>query len=179
LKLQIPNWYRFRHDAVNRRFAGGLTFCNEFCVKGEYNPVAVYLCANPDRVKGHKDYLLLQVNGGTVVVRGMDSGEMEQYRYQDGVHCKRCDQVVYSVMRHDMRSCGCRKTPVTIDGGRDYCKVSFYGRSRYELVTIDLLLSKAVRRCDGRYVPYATMEKIDAPRPKRKTRRTYDEDRDL
>ena len=134
--LKIP-YHGFDHKAVNKYFSGGLTFCNEFCVNGEYTPVAVYKVANPDKSKGHKEYLLLQKNKGKGLVRGMTAEEIELYRFQDGVHCLTCEDVIFSMNRHDSHSCTCGK--VSIDGGKDYTKVSFEPKSLYEMVTIDLL----------------------------------------
>ena len=117
------NWYGFNHKAVNKRFEGGLTYINDFCVNDEYRPVAVYKVDNPNREKGHKDYILLQTDDQTLLIRGMDKEEIEKYRYQKAIKCTNCNDVIYSVMRHDYRSCECGA--VTIDGGRDYVKIGF------------------------------------------------------
>jgi hypothetical protein len=147
MKLKLPNWYGFNHEAVAAEFKGDLTFVNEFCVKGEYSPVAVYHAANPDRTKGHKDYMLLQQQGDGGLVRGMTSEEIEKFRFQEGIHCLHCDQVIYSVMCHDMCGCGCKQKTkrVFIDGGRNYIKVSRGEKSLFEMVKIDLLKSRILR----------------------------------
>jgi hypothetical protein len=142
LNKHIP-YYGFDHKAVNKKFSGDLTFLNEFCVKGEYKPVAVYKAANPDTSKGHKRYMLLQLDSGGGLVRGMTEEEMDKERFQSGIHCKKCDDVIYSVNRHDMHSCSCKA--VSIDGGKDYLRIG--GKKEdYEIVKIDLLtdiISKA------------------------------------
>jgi hypothetical protein len=137
MKLIKPNWYGFDHAEVNKQFGGDLSFCNDFCVNDEYNPSAVYFAANPDRTKGHKDYMLLSKNNDNFYVRGMTPTEIEKFRYQDAIHCISCDDVVYSINRHDYRPCSCGK--VTIDGGKDYTKVSHESNAFYNMVTIDLL----------------------------------------
>ncbi len=138
-----PNWYGFDHDAVNKRFDGDLTFVNDICVNGEYYPVAVYRAANPNVEKGHKKYMLLQTtNEGGGLVRGMSEEEMEKWRYQDAVHCLKCNQVIYSINRHDFRSCRCES--ISIDGGRDYTKLACDNTSRYVLGTLDLLTDEFI-----------------------------------
>ena len=141
LNISKPNWFGLNHDRVAQQFEGDLAFVNDFCVNGEYNPVAVYRAANPNTAKGHKKYMLLQVQGRDGLVRGMTEEEMEKWRFQEAVHCLNCDQVVYSVMRHDMASCKCKtkNKRVFVDGGRDYTKLCFGEKSNYVSGTLDLL----------------------------------------
>lgn len=138
------NWYGFNIDKACEHFEGDLTYLNTFCVQGNYKPVAVFKNANPDRSKNHKDYMLLYTGNKisefendpdtfTIIVSGMDADEMEKYRYQKGMYCPDCKDVIYSVMRHDYRHCSCGKCMV--DGGKDYFKTNMAGKS----VTIDLL----------------------------------------
>jgi len=126
------NYYRINTDAACEHFEGDLTYLNTFCVKGAYQPVAVFKNANPDRSKNHKDYMLLWVDV-TVVISGMDADEMEKYRYQKGMYCPDCKDVIYSVNRHDYRHCSCGRCMV--DGGKDYFKTNMAGKE----VKIDLL----------------------------------------
>ena len=137
MKIAKPNWYGFKHDEVAKRFEGDLSFVNEFCVNGEYPPSAVYRAANPNLEKGHKKYMLLTKDSLGFVIRGMTEEQMEKFRYQDAIHCLLCDDVIYSVNRHDFRPCTCGK--VKIDGGRDYTKVCFDADADYKHVTLDLL----------------------------------------
>lgn len=127
------NYYGFDHEAVNKAFPGGLTYITDFCINGEYHPVAVYRVANPDRSKGHKDYLLL--NKG--YVRGMNEEEIQSWRFQDALRCEGCQDVVYSVMRHDDRFCECGN--VSIDGGREYTKVGIHSDKEITMGQIDHL----------------------------------------
>jgi len=39
------------------------------------------------------------------------------------IQCPKCLDIIYSRARHDMRSCSCGD--ISIDGGFEYCKVSF------------------------------------------------------
>jgi hypothetical protein len=141
LDLAKYNWYGLDHEKIKGMFEGDPKYIGTFCVKDEYHPSAVYHSANPNRAKGHKDYMLLTKQmlptGPQWYVRGMDAAEIEQYRYQDGLHCLDCDDLVYSVMRHDNRSCKCGA--IAVDGGRDYSRHSFRDITRLENVTVDLL----------------------------------------
>jgi hypothetical protein len=129
------NWYGLKHEAVKQQFEGDLTYVGTFALEGRYLPYAVYHSANPDRLKGHKDYMLLAFDsafGG--VVSGMDAAKMEEHRKQQGIICLACKDVIYSVMRHDFRHCECGM--VSVDGGKDYLKI---GGTGYKVVEIDLL----------------------------------------
>lgn len=138
------NWYGFDHEEVNKRFEGHLTYLSSFCVNGEYNPVAVYKASSPNREKGHKNYLLLQIqdNAGKrqALVRGMNAEEIEPFRYQSAVVCKLCNDIIYSVMRHDNRSCECGS--ISVDGGSLYFKLSFSDKTNFTTCTIDLLTNE-------------------------------------
>jgi hypothetical protein len=137
VKLIKPNWYGLDHTAVTKCFEGDPVFVNDFCVKGEYEPCAVYHSANPNRARNHKDFMLLSKHDGKFYVRGIDAPEMEKYRYQRVAHCKACDDVVYSVMRHDFRSCSCGN--IAVDGGSDYFKLSFKDKETFEVLELDFL----------------------------------------
>lgn len=136
-------WYGFDHKKVAKKYRGGLTFLNEFCVKGEYNPVAVYLAKNPDVSKGHKRYMLLQkdpLQPGMGIVRGMTEEEMKKERYQGALHCLKCNYIIFSANRHDYHPCKCKDGRVCIDGGKDYTKVTFDGKkSEFVSGTLDLV----------------------------------------
>jgi hypothetical protein len=137
MRILKDNYYGFNHDTVNKRFEGDLTFVNDFCVNDEYQPSAVYHAANPNVAKGHKEYVLLTKTHRGFVVRGMTAQEMEKFRYQDALHCLSCDDVIYSVNRHDYHPCSCGK--VHIDGGREYTRYTFEPGAPFKLVTLDLL----------------------------------------
>lgn len=133
-------WYAFDHKAVAKKFSGGLTFCNEFCVNDEYKPVAVYHAANPDRSQGHKDYMLLQVTSEGGLVRGMTKEEIDPFRRQAGIWCHGCNEVIYSIMRHNYQKCKCNS--VGVDGGKDYFKYTWDKNASFDAVEIDLLNDK-------------------------------------
>lgn len=148
MSIKQVNYYGLNHEAVNKQFEGELTYCNTFCVKDEYAPVAVYKAKKPNTAKGHKKYMLLQVSrGGGGVVRGMSAKEMKEWRYQAALHCLTCDMIIYSVNRHHMCCCDCNAdsdTSITIDGGKDYTKVSYASKALFKHVTLDLIANKVV-----------------------------------
>ena len=128
------NFYGFDTDKMCEVFEGDLTYLNTFCVKGAYLPVAVFHNAAPNIRKGHMEYMLAWVNElDVLMVSGMDADEMEEYRYQRGMYCPNCGEVIYSVNRHDYRKCKCDKCMV--DGGKDYFRSNMAGTP----VKIDLL----------------------------------------
>ena len=57
------------------------------------------------------------------------------------LRCKKCNDIIYSVMRHDYRPCKCDS--VAIDGGKDYAHVKGTD-SMYTPVTIDLLKGEVI-----------------------------------
>lgn len=133
LELKKFNWSGYKHSAVKKQFGKQLVYIGTFCIKGEYTPRAFYWNPTPDRSKNHKDYMTLQTNTGGTFVSGIDAADLEQFRYQDGLMCPDCFDVIYSVMRHDYRECNCKK--IAIDGGRDYNRCVGVG----EPVRIDLI----------------------------------------
>lgn len=137
---QVP-WYGFNHKKVAERFEGELSFCAEFCVNNEYKPVAVYKAKSPNKAKGHKKYVLLQIEKEFALVRGMDQKEINKWRYQEAIHCLNCNTILYSINRHHYHGCGCEKE-VTIDGGKDYTKIGHREDSAYQMVILDLLTGK-------------------------------------
>jgi hypothetical protein len=127
------NYYGFNTDKACKQFEGDLTYLNTFCIKGIYNPFAVFRNADPNREKGHKDFLLLCLVDKKVIVSGINADEMEEYRHQTGLYCPDCKDVIYSVNRHDYRKCTCGRCMV--DGGKDYFRTNMNGT----VVKIDLL----------------------------------------
>lgn len=154
MKIKKVDWYCFNHEKVYEKFEGDLKFINEFCVRGWYQPVAVYRNSNPNREKNHKDYMLLFMDyeytffgpeeeaPRRLIVSGMDADEMEKYRYQGAVHCLECDTVLYSINRHHYHTCDCPNKAM-VDGGKDYLK---YGSKNgaIRVVKLDLLTNTIV-----------------------------------
>ena len=132
------NWYGFNVEKTCKHFEGDLTYLNTFCIKPHYHPVAVFRNANPNKKKDHKDFLMLFMIGKDVMITGMDADEMEKHRYQTGMYCPDCKEVIYSVNRHDYRKCKCSRCMV--DGGKDYFRTNMAGTE----VIIDLLTDAVV-----------------------------------
>lgn len=128
------DYYGFDHEYVKAHFEGNPEYVGTFCVKKEPRPRAVYWVQNPDTAKGHKNYMTLQKNDRNAYVSGMTVEEMEEYRFQSGIKCKNCKDVIYSVAHHDFRYCTCKAN--FIDGGREYTRI---GGSDWLPVKIDLI----------------------------------------
>lgn len=152
IKKSKFNWFGFKHSEVKKRFEGELSYCGTFCLKsnfaGEYIPWSVYHNAKPNRKKGHKDYMLLTLDYSTgekkMWVSGRDDKEMEKERYQWGIYCPACKELIYSVTRHDFRTCKCGVC--SIDGGKDYIKTSEEGiLLKIDLLTGEEVLSNSVK----------------------------------
>lgn len=138
MKLQNLNeWYSIDHKKVNENFEGDYTFLGTFCIKDQYAPSAVYLNSNPNKEKNHKKYMALTKTDENWFIQGCDEEEMEKYRFQSAIHCKKCDCVIYSVMRHDFHSCQCGD--IKIDGGKDYLKYGFKKDAQFEICKIDFV----------------------------------------
>jgi len=132
------DYYGFNTEKICGHFEGDLTYLNTFCVQGAYQPVAVFRNSKPNRKKDHKDYMLLWIEGkeAKVMISGMNKKDINKYRYQTGVSCPKCKEIIYSVYRHDYRHCSCGRC--MIDGGKDYIRTNLAGK----LVKIDLLTDK-------------------------------------
>jgi hypothetical protein len=137
--VNIDSWFGFDHSAVKARFGGDPSFVAEFEIDGK--PWAVYHCPNPDRSKGHKDFLMLtlitDLNGSRrAVVSGRDFSEMEKHRFQTGVLCKSCGSILYSRANHDYRICPCDNMSM-VDGGRSYIRYGGQDLSLVEMIEVD------------------------------------------
>jgi len=134
-----PSFYGLDHAMVRKKFSGDVHFINDFCVRGNYFPCAVYHAKNPNRELGHKDYMLLYRDANNQwFVSGMSAEDMEKERTTDAVQCGECGQVIYSVYRHDMHYCKCGAC--FIDGGKDYVRSGWTtGKARPIHGKLDLL----------------------------------------
>lgn len=143
----MNNYYGFKLSALQKRFGRG-KFLGTVTVQDEYYPVAVYRVNNPDRSKGHKPIVLLQVGQDPwsqqqkLYVSGMELDVFEQWAKVEAIKCLKCKHIVYSSFRHDMTGCKCRKNKVFIDGGRDYCKINSSQGAKFQYGTYCLLTGK-------------------------------------
>lgn len=148
--LKKVNWYGFDHKAVAKKFGGDLTFVNYMCLDLQglgYYPVAVYHAANPDRSKGHKDYMLLftvynpHEDKSLMYVSGRTKEELEKERMHGGILCLECNTVIISIARHDYETCDCKNKAMT-DGGKDYGRYGAMDLNKIKGVQVDLLTDK-------------------------------------
>lgn len=140
-KIKRETWYGLDHKKVAAQFEGDLTFCAEFCVNGEYAPVAVYKAKTPNTKKGHKKYMLLQLQNGRGLVRGMTARQMQKERYQEAIICLECSALLYSMNRHDFHGCG-GSNETKVDGGKDYLRYLGKDLEKIKVVTLDLITGK-------------------------------------
>lgn len=121
-KIIFPDYNQINHAKVGVLFEGNPEYIADFCVLDQEMPSSVYFCKNPNRDKNHKDYMTLTFLNGKIYVSGFDKDVMEKYRKQFAIKCRKCESIIYSLHRHDMRYCACKA--VAIDGGRIYTKIS-------------------------------------------------------
>lgn len=136
--IQKSPYYGLDHRMVNEKFAGDLTFVNEFQLKAYGPVVALYHAAKPNRSEGHKDYMYIaRISSDQMVVGGLTAKELEEVRYQDAVHCLRCNNIVWSRHGHDY--CRCKCGGVFADGGKNYTRIGFRDRDTIKMVELDLV----------------------------------------
>jgi len=134
---------RIKYDELHKKIEGDVVLLGDMCVFGNYEPVLMMHARNPNREKGHKEFPFLLFQHGSLFISAMDADRFEEYRYQDAVHCEKCDEVIYSMYRHDYRHCSCGH--VMIDGGRDYTRSSLNGtHGRLDFLTGTFKPNKAV-----------------------------------
>lgn len=137
-------WYGFDHARVKQKYEGEPEFIREFSIGGP--TWAVYRVAKPNRKKNHKDFMMLRrIPFGGGEVSGLDKLQMNKYRYQTALLCKECNQIVYSVNRHDCHTCEC-PNQTEVDGGKAYLHYSSNNNKKVEIVTLDLLTGKLTKR---------------------------------
>jgi hypothetical protein len=143
MKLKEVNYYGFNHQAVDQKFGGELEFICEMPVPLHTKsgpipiPCAVYKAHNPDRTKGHKDYLLIFSQGETYMVTGKTEEDMSKLWNVPGILCKSCGEVLISIDRHHFNKCGCQNETF-VDGGMYYQRIGAVDMSQIEDVIVNL-----------------------------------------
>lgn len=140
-------------DAVVASKHGPSTWLGDVCVGGNYQPISLYRAHAPDKSRGHKPYFGLfietrHVNSAglppsivdpvvrTAYICGFSHQAARKVVNVDGVSCKVCLTAVFSPMRHACVSCECGA--ITVDGGRDYRKVSSDRTGMFRYCNINL-----------------------------------------
>lgn len=142
--IKKTNWNGFDHSRIIQKFEGDLTYINEFDING--TTISIYKAANPNREKGHKDFmgLLKKYNlidnkpQSTAFVTGFSKEDMEKYRYASGVLCLDCKTTLYSCHNHDYVTCDCANQAMIDGGGGLYGRCGALKLSRIQSVKIDL-----------------------------------------
>lgn len=116
----------------------------------------VFKCNNPDRSKGHKDYVILKhrynpyAEKQDLIVCGYDQKRMEEISTQSGLVCRHCNTVIWSLNTHDYHGCNCTddNKVVIVDGGMDYTRTMVSDKSDFMVVRVDHLNKQLTRLKD-------------------------------
>jgi hypothetical protein len=137
MKIDRINYYGISLKVLREKLGDKFKFLGAVCIKGGYRPHNAYFAPNPDRSKGHKDILLTIFEDGQVWLTGMESKDFEEWAIVDGLYCHKCDLAIYSSMRHHYHKCPCGA--IGIDGGRDYTKITWSPKAKFDHIKINLL----------------------------------------
>ncbi len=141
MEIRKFNYFGFVDSAVKKKFGDQLEFVCEMPVplKTSYGmihtPCAVYFNPTPDRMKNHKDYMLLFSAGDTYFVSGRDEKEM-QWNIP-AILCHACDQVLVSIDRHHFMQCAC-ENETFVDGGMSYQRIGGKDLSQISNVIVNM-----------------------------------------
>lgn len=139
MKIKKINYLGLKYEEVCKKFEGDLKFINYVSIKEFNGPMACYHNSNPNRQKSHKDYLLLFQDIGGLKVTGIDKHEItDEERYRIAIYCTDCNELIYSVYRHDFNECSCGRA--FADGGQYYSRVG----GDYKLYKIDIFEDKII-----------------------------------
>jgi len=160
--VEARNYFGLDHEAVNRKFEGGLTFVNTIPISTKffklpsvskrndpmgYNidfyPWAVYHCKNPNKEKGHKEYLLITMRNKEMFVSGRTKEEIEEDRFCNGIQCRACKKIIVSISQHDYLTCGCPENTM-IDGGKEYERYGSLDLGNCLMVKVDMIERKVI-----------------------------------
>ena len=136
MRLKERNFLGFNHEEVCKKYEGDLSFLCEMPLRiASENgfllvPAAVYKSANPDRSKGHKEYMLLFSLQSGMYVTGRDDEELKSQWWVKGILCQSCNTVLISLDTHDFHKCGCQNETM-VDGGAHYMR---YGGKDMNLI---------------------------------------------
>lgn len=140
--IMTINYFGLKMDKVKEFYEGNPEYIGEVIVKnpsGTLATVAAFKVAAPNRDKGHKDFLLIQLtSGGQGIVAGMDKAQFAVHSEHGGVKCLECEKVIYSVARHDFHKCGCPNEAM-VDGGKDYMRYGAVDMSKIEIGVVDIM----------------------------------------
>lgn len=139
-KIKEANFFGLKHDWVNKEFEGDLTHVGDVCLETGQT-VAVYRAAKPNKKKGHKEFMLLQLSNRGGVVAGMTHREMKKHAKHAAAHCLNCNTILYSVHRHHFHTCNCPNNTF-VDGGKDYLRTGAMDMSKVVTGTLNVLTKK-------------------------------------
>lgn len=140
MNIKKHNYIGIDHSKINDTFEGNLTFVNYMCINNK--PTAVYHASNPNKKKGHKEYLLIFSSRAQYYVSGMTPEQLDKERMHNGIFCLKCKDVILSLYNHDFETCSCKNA--FIDGGKFYTRSGAEDLSTIKSVVVDLLNDKVV-----------------------------------
>lgn len=144
MKIKNVNYYNFDHKRIIKTLVGDLKFIGYTVLEDEYYPVAVYQDRNPNKSKGHKEFVTAQVDlHYQGLVRGFSRHSMLKQLKVDAIKCLQCDTVIYSIFRHHSVTCECSNEAM-VDGGKDYFKYGAQDISKVVVCKLNLL-TKTIR----------------------------------
>lgn len=148
VSLKKVDWLGLNHAAVAKHFEGSPEFVNYMNVGKDGDLVAaVYHSKNPNREKGHKEFMLLwkyydhAADRDKLMVSGMELAQLKKHAKVSGVACLKCNTAMWSLDRHHYHGCGCSNEAI-VDGGKDYLKYGAKDMSNVALVSINLMTDK-------------------------------------
>lgn len=138
MNIILPKFWKdsLKYEAVPEFLEGQLEYIADFDT-GNYTPYAIFKAHKPNKEKGHKPYVGIKVSDGHLVVMGWYLKDLKPYTKRSALHCHNCDDLIYSLYRHDFRPCSCGNC--AIDGGSDYTKISMEDAAKYSVGTLDLI----------------------------------------
>lgn len=118
-------------DKAIEQLEGDLEYVGHWFVKDA--KAYVFHALNPNRSKGHKDYVALKyiysagIESYDVVIMGYDHDDMLALSVQDGMLCNKCKTIVWSLYTHDYHGCRCKDNDerLMVDGGMSYMRGRF------------------------------------------------------
>jgi hypothetical protein len=143
ITIKHDNYFGLSHERVSEKFEGSPKYVGYVSIEGR--PYAAYHSENPNRQKGHKDFILLTYGSEQGWVIGMDSEEMKKHSKHSGILCLECGTALYSLHRHHYHDCGC-PNKASVDGGLDYLHCGAMDMKKVAFGTIDVLHQKFYRK---------------------------------
>lgn len=144
MRFVQPKYFNIEHEQISQMIPGGADYVSTFCLEGETEPVAIYRPRDPElaRQKGFDELIGFSVNEVSGyeygIFRSFTTKDLHRDRFQEGVFCLTCGDVIYSITPKDSPTCGCGNC--FVEGGKNNLSYGGPGFPRHaEIVFLDLL----------------------------------------